>query len=165
MKVFFGVLLCLPFLVWTGVRTVASIQFDRKCEGYLKRAADANTVELAREQLQVAVDYAQRKGLTSGYTSILWTTPDADVGFWFKNLVASLAELNRVTPATTQLERSNILIKLRETLLDQGQGVTVTVPEGISIYPHNALFMFWAVFSGILGVIGALMILIGWDDY
>lgn len=58
-----------------------------------------------------------------------------------------------MAPNATQLERSNLLMKLRETLLDQGENgkIVVTFPEGISIYPNNiAMFLF-----GCLSVIPA----------
>lgn len=148
LAVFFG----LVFLFWGGARVVSSISFDRNCGGYIKRAADANTVELAKENLSVALEYLQRTDNTSGYTSILWTTPDEDVSFWYGNLSASLEELKLVQPQATQLEKSNLLMKLRETLLDHGaEGATsVTCPEGISISPHNKSYCFWGLMSGLL---------------
>jgi hypothetical protein len=35
------ILAVVAFLVFSGIRIGADIQFDRNCEGYLKRAADA----------------------------------------------------------------------------------------------------------------------------
>jgi hypothetical protein len=139
------------FAGWGTTRWILSIQFDRGCEGYLKRAADANTVELAKDNLRIAIDYTERHNLTSGYTSIVYNTPDEDVAYWHQNLIASLRELESVRPAATLLERSNLLIKLRETLLDNARnGVTVTYPDGISVYSHNRLFSSWAILSGLL---------------
>ncbi len=34
--------------------------------------------------------------MTSGYTSILWQTPDEDIGFWYTNLKASQQELQNL---------------------------------------------------------------------
>lgn len=98
MKSVFATIFTILFLLWAGVRTVNHIQFDRNIGGYLKRAADANTVELAEKNLSVAVEYLEKNGLTSGYTSILYRTPDEDVGFWFTNLKSSLDELHAVKP-------------------------------------------------------------------
>ena len=53
---------------------VKSVQFKQECSGYLKQAADANTVELALERLNLALDYIESHNLTSGYTSVLWRT-------------------------------------------------------------------------------------------
>ena len=117
------------------------VQFDRGCGGRLKRAADANVVSLAKQELGTAIAYAERNGLTSGYTSVFWTTPDEDLGFWYANLKAAYGELEGLSADATLLERSNVLLKLRETLLDHGQrGEHVTAPDGISRYPHNRVF-------------------------
>ena len=142
------------FLAWGGARIINEIQFDRGIGGYLKQAADANTVELAKERLITAVEEAKRRGYTSGFTSILYTTPDEDVGFWFNNLSVSLKELNEVRPDASLLERSNVLLKLRQTLLDHTQsGEKITAPGGITIFPSNGLFLLWALLSIVLGVV------------
>lgn len=150
----------LAFLVWGTVRVTNDILFNRGSEGHLKRAADANTIELAKQEVEVAVKYLEDNNMTSGYTSIVYTTPDEDIGFWYKNLKSSLEELKKVSPEATQLEKSNLLIKLRETILDEGQNVSVTVPFGISVFPNNG---FWA-FVGCLSVIlllGSSILLMG----
>lgn len=147
--------ICLLLFVGCGVaRAVNGISFDRNCEGYLKRAADANTVELAEKNLVVALNHLESNGTTSGYTSILYRTPDEDVGFWYQNLQASLKELRSIKPEAAQLERSNVLMKLRETLLDHGQsGDTVTTPPGISVFPSNTAYFFWGLLSLLFTVI------------
>jgi hypothetical protein len=138
--------------------------FNMGCEQYLKRAADANTVELAEENLEVALAYIERKELTNGVVSIFLSQPKNDIGYWYRNLKSSMDELNKVTEETTQLERSNVLMKLRETLTDisggDGGGTTITHPSGIEVYPFNRLF-FWlyTVFILIL-VVGGIMCLV-----
>lgn len=149
-----AVVLCLPFLGWVTTRTVQSIQFDRNVEGHLKRAADANTVELAYKELAGVLAYLEQTGMTSGYTSIFWRTPDEDIGFWYQNLTASIGELRKVPRDATQLEKSNILIKLRETLVDHGQSLKVTVPEGASIFPSNTGYFLWAIAGMIILIVG-----------
>lgn len=147
------VALSCAWLGWVGSVVVRSIQFDRGCEGYLKRAADANTIALADQNLSMAVEYARREGLISGFTSIVYRTPDEDVGFWFKNLESSLGELRSVGPEASQLERSNVLMKLRETLMDDGDnGVHVTLPSGVSLYPHNTAYCILGWLLGLLAV-------------
>ena len=147
MKKTIGVLLVLIFVAWVVARIVIGIQFNQNCGGYLKRAADANTVELAKKQLEIALMYIEQKQLTSGYTSIIYRTPSEEVGFWYENLKSSLNELSTLKPDATPLEKSNMLIKLRETLLDEGQSTTVTIPAGISVYPYNTAM---AILGGIL---------------
>ena len=51
-------------LIYFG--TAWSIQFKQSCKGYLKRAADSNTVELAKQELGKAVDYIEANNLTEG---------------------------------------------------------------------------------------------------
>lgn len=159
------VLFILLFCVWAGVRIVASVQFNRNCEGYLKRAADANTVELAKKQLKISLDYMERKGFITGYTSILYRTPNEDVGFWYTNVKNSLVELERTDSNATQLETSNLLMKLRETLLDQGERgkTSVTFPKDISVFPNNVAMAFLGLLSAILAVVG-IIVVIPWDE-
>jgi len=159
MKTVLGILLFVPCIVFSTVELVWAIQLDQNCEGYLKRAADANTVEMAKEELGKAIEYAEEKKLTEGYTSILYKTPNEDVGFWYKNLKASSDELGRVKPETPQLERTNILMKLRETLLDSNDGKTsVTVPPGISKYPYNTAWAFVLTLAVVAAIAGAILI-------
>lgn len=153
-KLTLAIIFTLLFLGWGATRGILYIQFDRNVEGYLKRAADANTVQLAAENLDVALKHIEREEWTSGYTNIMYRTPNEDVGFWYKNLRASRDELNQIKPETSLMERTNVLMKLCETLLDhQSKGVSVTTPPGIPIFPFNALFAIWAWVSGILATL------------
>lgn len=152
-----AVLFCVPTVFWVGTRIVKGVVFDINCEGHLKRAADANTVEMAAQELDLALKYLEQNNMTSGYTAVLWNSPDTDVGFFYNNLKSSRDELNKVTSETTQLERTNVLMKLRETLLDHGDhGDHVTLPDGISVFPHT-VFWFWSgwfvVFLLVIGII------------
>ena len=158
MKRGWEVLLFLPFVLWACARVYNGITFDIDCTDRLKRAADANTIELAKMELQHVVQSLERRGLTTGYTSVLYQTPSEDIGFWYTNLKASLGVLESVRPDAPLLERSNLLIKLRETLLDEGQEAKVTEPRGISIYPHNVLYAVWGWPSVILLALGMLSI-------
>ena len=148
MKVLFAILLTLPILIWGTFRVTNSILFDKDCEGYLKRAADANTVAQAEKELTIALAYMEGHGLTKGYTSVIYQTPDEDIAFWYNNIKSAKAELEKVTDETTALERTNMLMKLRETLLDNGEKKdNVTVPAGISIYPNNVTYTWLGLLS------------------
>ena len=165
MKVFAGVLLILVFLAWVVFRIVNVITFGIDCEGHIKRAADANTVELATQEMRTVVSYLESHGMTSGYTSVIYRTPDEDMGFWHKNLKSSLQELEDVSPQATQLEKSNVLMKLRETLLDEGQSVSVTSPTGISVFPNNTAYAIWGVIGLVFGIVGVIMIISEMDSF
>ena len=128
------------------VTIVRSIQFNQNCAGYLKQAADANNPELALERISVALDYIEANNLTDGYTSILWKTEDENVEFWYRNIVACKNEL-KACLGTSQLERKNVLMKVRESLTDEGEkGTVLTIPDGISRHPYNWL---WAIINTI----------------
>lgn len=137
------------------------IEFNQNCKGYLKQAADANTVELALDRLDKALSYAERKGWTDGYTSILWKTEDENVGFWYDNLKASRQELILVQNSS-QLEQTNVLMKLRETLTEStDKGTAITYPAGLWKYPHNGLYAVLLCIVNILGFI-AFAFIVAW---
>lgn len=129
---------------------VKNVQFGKNCSGYIKQAADANTVEIAFERITIAIDYAEHHGLTEGYTSVIYQTEGDNIGFWYKNLKACQKELGAALNSS-QLEKSNVLMKVRESLTDIGEkGTVLTIPSGISRYPNNTLF-------GIFGWISMLI--------
>ena len=135
--------------------TVKSIQFKQDCAGYLKQAADANTAAIALERITKALDYIERNRLTEGYTSVLWTTEDENIGFWYENIKACKAELEACLDSS-QLEQTNVLMKVRESLMD---GQDLTVPKGISRYPNNSVWMIFGWISAflIIGGIGLIL--------
>jgi len=121
--------------------SICSIRFDQNCKGYLKRAADANTLKLAEQELGKAVNYLEQTGLTEGDTSILYSTPRCDIGFWYDNLRASLDELRAMPSDVDQLTISSHLLKLRESIMDTGEkGTRVTVPPNIDVFPNQAIY-------------------------
>jgi len=153
-------------LIPIGIRGVASIQFNRQCAGYLKRASDANSLELAEAELTKALKYCHERefhtvsgrslGFYDDHTSIIYTTPNEQISFWYKNIRSSRNELRDVLnqkfkpggKEATSLEKSNVLMKLRETLLDDSDsGHRVTVPKGLSVYPFNVPLAIWYCLS------------------
>lgn len=118
-----------------------AINFEINCTGHLKRAADANTIEIAQQELETSLKYLEDRKLTTGSTYMLYNTPACDIEFWYNNLKASLGELQLCSKEASQLEKSNVLMKLRETLLDAGEkGTSITHPPYISIYPNVVLY-------------------------
>lgn len=137
------------------------IEFNQDCKGYLNQAASANTVELALDRLDKALVYIESNGWTNGYTSILWKTEDENVGFWYDNLKASRQELMNAIDSP-QLEQTNVLMKLRETLTDNGEhGTYVEYPAGLWKYPHNTLYAILAWVANILGFL-AFAFIVAW---
>ena len=141
-------------LISPTVTVINGIKFNQNCGGYLKQAADANSVELSLERLDIALRYVEEKNLTDGYTSILYKTENDNVGFWYNNLKTCREELVDCLESS-QLEKTNVLLKVRESLTDVGEkGTVLTLPKGISRYPNNGLFCFWNTISIILMIVG-----------
>ena len=141
MKQFTIILLVILTLAGTGAVIYKRIDFMQNCSGRLERAANANTVELAIKELDAVIQYADAKGYTTGYTSVIYRTPDEDVEYWYNNLCASRQELINLPDSTSTLEKTNTLVKLRETLTDTGEkGTQVIYPDGLQFYPHNFLW-------------------------
>lgn len=141
--------LSIPFLIWGGTQAIRAINYEIHCGGHLKRAADANTIKLAEQEISIALQYMERKGWDrGGYTHKIFPTPDCDVGFWYKNLHSAKEELLSISSETTMLEKTNVLMKLRETILDDlGGGVEVTSPPNITIFPYQWIFFIWLLTS------------------
>lgn len=135
------------------------IEFNQNCTGFLEQAADANTVELALDRLNKAVSYVEENNWTHGYTSILWKTEDENIGFWYSNLKASQQELTEAL-GSSQLEQTNVLMKLRETLTEPtDSGVAITCPSGLWKYPNNAMYAVIAWIVNILGFVALVFLL------
>jgi len=163
MKKIIGFLLISVSIVIFGIRVSKNIQIKQNVSGYLKRAADANTIKLANQELTRVIDYLEANNLTTGYTSIFYQTPNEDIGFWYENLKASQNELTNLE-SESALERTNVLIKLRETLVDSGNKTKVTVPKGLEVFPNNTLWAILTLAAFILIVSGIVFIAIGYDN-
>lgn len=158
------VLFIAPCVAWVcGI--VKNIQFSANCGDYLKMAADANSIDIAEKHLTSAVDYLEKNNLTSGYTKIFVYYPKNDIGLWYENLKNAQTQLRDMQGTEyTELEESNMLMKLRETILDEDGGLTH--PEGISMHPNYAT-MFWLMLIPFLPcwVVGGFVLWIAVDEY
>lgn len=96
----------------------------------------------------------------------MYKTPDEDVGFWYQNLKVSLEQLQSLPPNCSELEKSNMLIKLRETLLDHGESAeNTTSPDGISIFPNNNGWLMFGLLSFLAAIGGIILFNVGLDEY
>lgn len=147
------------FLIVFASVVMLSISFETEIGGHLKRAADSNQPETALKELDTALRGMDRRGFdtcTPGkcFTSIIYRTPDEDIGFWYQNIKSARDDLRALPRDADQLMISNSLMKLRETLLDNtDSGDEVTLPRGISRYPNNGMVgffiaLFLAMFFG-----------------
>ena len=155
MKQFTIIFLSILMLVSAGTVIYKRIDFKQNCSGRLERAANANTVDLAVKELDAAIRYAEAKNCTTGYTSVIYKTPDEDVAYWYNNLCASRQELLNLSDSTSTLEKTNTLMKLRETLTDTGEnGTRVIYPTGLQFYPHNFLLgiLRWFIWIALIAI-------------
>ena len=145
-------LLGLTVLLIGGITTCSNaISYKKGLGGHITNAAAANSIELAAAEMEKIVSYAEENGYTHGYTSALYNTPDEDLGFWFKNMKSSLAELKELSSGnSTQLEKSNSLLKLHESLSH--------TPSGIANFPNNSVLA-WALVIGVILVFVPVMLL------
>jgi hypothetical protein len=160
--IFLGLVLCVPFVGTAVVETYNSIIFDREIGGHLKRAADANSIDLAKQELEISVKVMENWSMTSGYTSVVYTTPDEDVGFWYKNIKSCLDQMKSLPDNASQGDKDLVLMKLRQTLLDhKGGNERVTTPPGISLFPYNTTYCVVNWVSLLLGIVGGCLVFAG----
>lgn len=167
--ILFGIVLIVVGLVGISVPIIYELSFSWNCEEYIKRAADSASPERCGEELDKAIAYAKENDLTYGNTGIIFRTPKGDVGFWYNNLLSARQALKEVENKDGEakpnaLERSNVLIRVRETLVDQGNDVEVTLPPRISFYPHVLLILTLMIGGIIIAGAGALVTLSHWND-
>jgi len=146
-----GTIILIVCLVWA---TMAWYNFKMGCKDYLKLAGDAPTIERAHEFLSGAVRYMEEHGLITGNSALVFHTPRADLGIWYKQTKGALDTLSDIIKrqengtSLAQLERDNALMKIREVVLDNGSdGTEVTLPPNISLFPHQVFFWFLFVAS------------------
>lgn len=135
---------------WATVRIVKAISFNMNCHTYIHRAAGSIDIETAKVELAKAIEYIEENNLTEGTVSILFENPRNDVDFWYGTLKSAYKDLDTFLEDATQLEKSNYLMKMRESFLEVG------LPDGISIYPNNVLYFWWSMLS----LIGAIVLYI-----
>ncbi|MEO0639786.1 MAG: hypothetical protein AAFY70_08675, partial [Bacteroidota bacterium] len=101
MRKFMGVVMLIGSFVVFGLRIYDGVIINQNVTGHLKNAADANSIELAEQELTIAINYLEDNGLTEGYTSVLYDTPKEDISFWYRNLKASQEELRTLSSSSS----------------------------------------------------------------
>ena len=127
------------FVSCLGYGTYKAIVFDTQCKEYLSLAANANSIELAKTNLDKAIQYIEQNQLTSGNTAFFIKGPSTDLTSWYANLKACQKEVWAMdVKKGTVLEETNLLMKLRESLMSEG---LIIIPENIAIYPNQLQYM------------------------
>lgn len=151
----FGIVLFVGLI--TG-EIILNIQYDRKITNELQLASNTSTVEIAIEKMDIALEEIEKRGLTEGYTSIFYQTPDEDIGYWYRNLKAASDELKKITPEDNQLLKSNMLLKLREVILSSNKdGSYVKQPSGIHKFPYNKEWFLGYLVSFVLMIMALIL--------
>ena len=147
----------IPLIVYT-VGIVKMVEMDVNCIAYLKLAADANSVT----HLTTAINYLEENGITRGNTSIIIKSPANDIGIWYENLKSAQEQMQNLSARDdlTELEESNALMKLRETLLDD---TAVTHPETISFYPDHVSWFWSMVLIWLLWILALIFGCVAYD--
>ena len=120
MKKFLLVLLAIIiFLLPIGNFTytiIQNIKFNTQCGDYLKLSADANNLEIAEKHLSKAIDYLERKNLTSGYNKVFFYYPKNDIGLWYENLKSTQLQLQETIKKSnyTDLKSKKVLLNVNE---------------------------------------------------
>ena len=135
------ILFAIPFPSWI-YSIVKGVRFDANCGNYLELAGDANSIELAEKHLSKAITYLEENKMTSGDTRVVIYYPKNDVGLWYENLKTAQLQLQEMIRQgnASDLEKSNMLMKLRETLLNEGG--SLIIPYGVSRL-ENFQVTFW----------------------
>lgn len=76
----------------------------------------------------------------------------------YQNLKNSEEELRKVDHSTSQTERTNVLMKLRETIVDHEEdGDVITCPQYLSVFPHQSLINGLCISTLLFAIIGFIV--------
>lgn len=161
MKILLAGLSLLALMILGGIRVYASIEFDIAIGNHIERAATSPDPAIASDELGAAIVGVQAQGLTSGNTGIFFRKPVNDLGFWYQRLVDSRTILQALPKHDSALEISNTMMRVHESITEGGAkgGTEIVCPDGISIYPNNALF-FWGFLLALLFLIGSMIAIV-----
>ena len=150
----------IPIVIY-GIAIFKAATVNAECISYFKMAADANSVEIAEKHLSTGIHYLEENNLTEGNTKIFIYKPTDDFGLWYENLKSAQEQLQTLTEMEelSDLEESNALMKLRETLLYSDGAVTH--PNYISFYPNH---IGWVVTLWTIWLLWVLVFLV-WYSY
>jgi len=162
--VFIVVVAVIFLIIWGAYLGLAWWQFNKNCGDYLKLTGDAPTVERADGFLEKAIAYIEKTNRVSGNSSIIFKKPTNDVGIWYAQIKAAKETTEKIITrgeGVSQLERDNALMKIRETVLDQGEkGTMVTTPDWISLFPYQLFkIILWPLLSVVFGLIGVVIVI------
>lgn len=145
-------------VIFSGLLFVScgkSISYEKDVESHLEAAANAQTVEIATSELDIAIRNIEARGLTTGQTGILYNNQQNDIGFWYRNVKAARTTISELPTGADALTKSNTLMRMREGLQrHNGDGDSVIQPDNISLYPNQWM----AAFGGLSALLAAIFL-------
>lgn len=151
----------LSFITWGTVRIYKCIVFNKNCTEYISNSAHVNSIKVAKKELDHAILYLEEKNLTEGRVSIVSSQIANDIGYFYENLKVQQEFLD--TESKKELnseEETAILMKYRSNIGDYTSDklhFSLNIPDGISIYPNNVAYFWWAIISILIFIISFLI--------
>lgn len=157
-----GAGMIVPLVIHLTISFLASYHFNKNCGDWLRLAANANSIPLASERVDKAIDYIERNDLVDGNTGVIFKKPSNDLGAWYQNLKAVQENLHSFPENASEADINTTLSKVRESLVDQDEsGDRVTLPGRISVFPYNAAWLLSINLCVALSFIGSVIITVG----
>ena len=150
---FFTALACIPI--------VKGIVFNRDCGAYLERASQAPTPDIARVSLDKALAYLNENHMTEGNTYIIIPSPNDTLEWLYSRVSQARKVLDEITVKSTPLEVSNVMIRMKDSISEQGEsGEHVILPVHVALWPYQ---LFWIVVSSVMSLLAITFFLIGFS--
>ncbi len=130
----------------------------------LERVANASNVQTAYDNTNEAIKYLETNRMVDGNSSYFLNDRANDVGYFYQNLQKARTELDiaRKNKNPTQLEESNLLIRIKEVVIHRDG--TTAVPAHLAYYPNLWGNLLLQIFGWAIGVIGCICFRVGMDD-
>lgn len=120
----------------------------------LRRAATAQTAEVALSSLDQALRGLEADGLTHGNTAFFRARRETDIGLWYQGLRSARTELQTALASSPASEASQQLAlrRFHDRLAYGGpEGTVLIMPESIACHPWN---------RALLGILFALVLFV-----
>lgn len=108
-----------------------SADFAENCTAHIEKAATASSVEIAKEELALAIEYVEKNIYKEGNDAY----EDENVEYWYNNMKAAYEKLENVPADASEEAKSTVLLQINESLLKHTVlGKEVELPNNIKDY-------------------------------
>lgn len=158
---FFGTMLTVAIMSlvgWGGARMHKSSDFDARVSDYVVAAYNATTPEEAKLQYDRALSVMKENKMTEGSTSILYPSPEYNVGDWFAKVEKTEKDLTEMlkAPAVVDDKKADpkVLTPWQKSLVENNvvktkvdtkgnSHASFNAPEDISVHPYTLQYALW----------------------